>query len=240
MDLVCKNKMPEKADKYIITIKQNINRQIRLVNNLLDITRINSGNIKLNYGSYDIVYLTKSIVQSIQPIANLKGILVNFSTKIDKKEITLDEEKFERILLNLLSNALKFTPSNKSINVKLYIKKYKNKNMVCISVQDEGIGIPKDKHSCIFERFGQVNTSLSRQAEGTGIGLHLVKLFVNIMGGRITIESEEGKGSNFIVQIPAARIKNIEDKVNLESDILSQEDSRLIQTAAIELSDIYL
>ncbi len=240
MDVVCKNEMPEKAKKYVITIKQNINRQIRLVNNLLDITRINSGNIKLNYGSYDIVYLTKSIVQSIQPIAVQKEIFVKFSTMIARKEISIDEEKFERILLNLLSNALKFTPRNKSINVDLFMEKNKNKNMVCIRVQDEGIGIPKVKQACIFERFGQVNTSLSRQAEGTGIGLHLVKLFVNIMGGQITIESEEGKGSAFIVQIPATRIKNVEDKVKLKSDILSNEDSRLIQTAAIELSDIYL
>ncbi len=240
MDLVCKNKMPEKADKYIITIKQNINRQIRLVNNLLDITRINSGNIKLNNGIYDIVFLTKSIVQSIQPIANQKGVLVNFSTMVDRKEISIDEEKFERILLNLLSNALKFTPSNKSINVKLNIEKYRNKNMACISVQDEGIGIPKDKQSYIFERFGQVNTSLSRQAEGTGIGLHLVNLFVNIMNGEITLDSEEGKGSTFTVKIPVKKMNDFEDGLNLNAENYIPGDNRLIKTMSIELSDIYL
>ena len=239
MDLVCKNKMPEKADKYIITIKQNINRQIRLVNNLLDITRINSGNIKVNYEIHDIVYLTKSIVKSIQPIAHQKGVLINFSSMIDRKDISVDEEKFERILLNLLSNALKFTPSNKSINVKIYIRKHKNKSMVCICIQDEGIGIPKDKQSYIFERFGQVNTSLSRQAEGTGIGLHLVKMFVNILGGHITLESEEGKGSTFAVMIPAIIVKNLEENL-INDKLLIQGESRLTKTAAIELSDIYL
>lgn len=241
MDLIYKDNIPQKAKKYLNTIKQNINRQIRLVNNLLDITRINSGSIKLNYGNYDIVYLTKSIVNSIQPIAQQKGIVVNFSTTFESKEIGIDEEKMERILLNLLSNALKFTPSYKTININLTTKKYKNKNMVYISIQDEGIGIPKDKQTHIFERFGQVNTSLSRQAEGTGIGLHLVKLFVHVLGGIITLESEEGKGSTFTVKIPASKVKQIEDQTNLkENKLLLQGEGRLIQTAEIELSDIYI
>lgn len=241
MDLIYKDNIPLKAKKYLNTIKQNINRQIRLVNNLLDITRINSGSIKLNYGNHDIVYLTKSIVNSIQPIAQQKGVVVNFSSTFESKEIGIDEEKMERILLNLLSNALKFTPSNKTININLTAKKYKNKNMVYISVQDEGIGIPKDKQTYIFERFGQVNTSLSRQAEGTGIGLHLVKLFVHVLGGYITLESQEGKGSTFTVKLPTSKVKRIEDQTNLkENKLLVQGECRLIQTAEIELSDIYI
>ena len=111
--------------------------------------------------------------------------------------------------------------------------------MVCICIRDEGIGIPKDKQSYIFERFGQVNTSLSRQAEGTGIGLHLVKMFVNILGGHITLESEEGKGSTFAVMIPAIIVKNLEENL-INDKLLIQGESRLTKTAAIELSDIYL
>ncbi|MBR0598875.1 ATP-binding protein [Sinanaerobacter chloroacetimidivorans] len=242
LDLVCQNQMPMKAHKFISTIKQNTNRQLRLVNNLLDVARINSGNIKLNDGTYDIVYLTNSIVNSIQSIAQQKDVKVNFITSIHKKEILIDEEKFERILLNLLSNALKFTPVGKLINVTLYVKKYKNKNMICISVQDEGIGIPFDKQTDIFERFGQVNTILSRQAEGTGIGLHLVKLMVNAMGGQISLESQEGQGSNFTVMLPAKKpLPGNKDEESKQTDAqLVHRDSRLIQEIAIEFSDIYL
>lgn len=137
--------MPDKAVRYIKTIKQNVNRQIRLVNNLLDITRISSGKIKLIKGNYDIVFLTKSIVESIQSIAQQKKINVVFSTELQKKVICFDEEKFERILLNLLSNSIKFTRQEKMIYINLYSKKLRNKHMVCIEVRDEGIGIPKEK-----------------------------------------------------------------------------------------------
>lgn len=230
--------MPDKAVRYIKTIKQNVNRQIRLVNNLLDITRISSGNIKLIKGNYDIVFLTKSIVESIQSIAQQKKINVVFSTELQKKVICFDEEKFERILLNLLSNSIKFTKQEKTIYVNLYSKKLRNKHMVCIAVRDEGIGIPKEKQNCIFERFGQVNNCESREAEGTGIGLHLVKLFVTVMGGDITLESEEGVGSTFTVMFPATKPMT---GPSVLAEISSFESvNKLIQMEAIELSDIYL
>lgn len=230
--------MPDKAVRYLKTIKQNVNRQIRLVNNLLDITRISSGNIKLNNGNYDIVFLTKSIVESIQSIAQQKKIKVTFSTELKRKVICFDEEKFERILLNLLSNSIKFTRPGKTIQVVLYAKKLGNKRMVCIGVQDEGIGIPKEKQSCIFERFGQVNNCESREAEGTGIGLHLVKLFVTVMGGDISLESEEGVGSTFTVMFPEIKPMNGPSAMEKTSSIESV--NKLIQMEAIELSDIYL
>lgn len=229
--------MPDKAVRYIKTITQNVNRQIRLVNNLLDITKISSGNIKLNNGNYDIVFLAKSIVDSIQSIALQKKIKVTFSTELQRKVISFDEEKFERILLNLLSNSLKFTGPGKAIRVFLYGKRYKGKAMVCIRVQDEGIGIPKDKQNCIFERFGQANTGESREAEGTGIGLHLVKLFVTVMGGAITLESEEGVGSTFTVMLPAIRP---ETGVPVPKICPFESVNKLIQMEAVELSDIYL
>lgn len=150
MDLLCKQQMPAKADRFINIIKQNTNRQLRLVNNLLDIVRINAGHIKLNRNNFDIVFLTQVIVDSVQIYAQQKKIKLDFSTRLHKKEIYIDEEKFERILLNLLSNALKFTSGGKSINVHLFPARYKSRSMVCISVADEGIGIPEDKQDYIF------------------------------------------------------------------------------------------
>lgn len=238
MSVVC-GRMPDKAEKYLKTIRQNTNRQLRLVNNLLDIVKIDSGKIKLNNDHFDIVALTELIVRSVQPIANQKDIQICFHSDIKVKIISIDEEKVERILLNLLSNALKFTPKNKQIHVKVFTKRVKRKNMVCISVRDEGIGIPKDKQALVFERFGQVNTKKSRPAEGTGIGLYLVKLMVDAMGGFITLKSEENTGSNFTVMLPDHRpfLKSAPKK-NKESDT-ANGDSRLINELAIQFSDIY-
>lgn len=237
-----KNQIPKSMDKLISTIGQNTNRQLRLVNNLLEITRINSGNLKVKKGSFDIVYLVNSLVNSVEYIALQKGVEIKFSSAFKKKEICVDEEKIERIILNLLSNALKFTPAGKSINVYLSNKKYKNRNMISISVQDEGIGIPKSKQALVFEKFGQVDTSLSRQAEGIGIGLHLVKLLVNALDAYIFLESEEEKGSNFTVLIPAAKRVSSDESPsvnNIIEDFIERE-SRIVKEIEIEFSDIYL
>lgn len=241
IELMYKGEITEKVGKYLATIKQNTNRQLRLVNNLLDITIINSGYIKLNKSYFEIVYLTKAIINSVELYVNQKKVNLYFTSNITKKTVFLDEEKFERIMLNLMSNALKFTPQGKSINVMLSVKKHKNKSFICVSVKDEGIGIPKDRHQIIFERFGQADTSLSRKAEGTGLGLHLVKLLVNAHEGEITLESEEGKGSTFTVALPIVKPIAVEE-IAVTSEMNNQfmdSDSRIIQSASIEFSDIY-
>lgn len=234
LELVCKEELSQKTKRFLNTINQNTKRQLRLVNNLLDITRINSGHIKLNRDNYDIVYLTKAIVDSVRVYAQQKDIHIRFSSTLTKKEIYIDDEKYERILLNLLSNALKFTLSGKSVHVILKGIKYQNRNMVSITVQDEGIGIPKDKQEHIFEQFGQADTSLSRKAEGCGIGLYLVKMLVDALGGSITVESEEGKGCSFTVLLPAVKGESPGEYMSF-----IQADNRLIQAVAIEFSDIY-
>lgn len=241
MDLLCGKEMPEKADKFLNSIKQNTNRQLRLVNNLLDVTRINAGEIRLKEGAFDIEYLIRSIVDSIQPYARHKKVKLNFTSRFEGNEIIIDEEKVERIILNLVSNALKFTPEGKSIDIGLSGKRYKNRNMICITVTDQGIGIPKSKQDKIFERFGQADTSLSRQAEGTGIGLYLVKLFANAMNGYIMLRSKEGKGSAFTVLLPcieATPLERITAGGGQDEQVI-RRDNRLIQAAAVEFSDIY-
>jgi signal transduction histidine kinase len=241
MDMICGKEMPEKADKFLNSIKQNTNRQLRLVNNLLDVTRINAGEIRLKEGVFDVEYLIRSIVDSIQPYAQHKKVKLNFTARFDGNEILIDEEKIERIILNLVSNALKFTPEGKSIDIGLCRKRYRNRNMICITVTDQGIGIPKSKQDKIFERFGQADTSLSRQAEGTGIGLYLVKLYVNAMNGGITLRSREGKGSTFTVMLPCIEATPLERITagSVQDGQVMGRDSRLIQAVAVEFSDIY-
>jgi two-component system sensor histidine kinase/response regulator len=232
MSYIYGSELPYKAKKYLAMIRQNTFRQLRLVNNLLDITRVNAGRIKVNRKNIDIVFLTKAIVESVYTYAVQKTIDITFFTLLEEKVIAIDEEKYERILLNLLSNAIKFTPEGKSITVTLSCIK----NQVCVEIKDNGIGIPLNKLEVIFERFGQVDSSLSRQAEGTGIGLSLVKKFTEALGGSIAVKSEEGKGSTFTILLPGETI--IEE--NREKEAGDLLDNRLVQTTRVEFSDIYL
>lgn len=225
------DELSDRVKEYIGMIRQNTFRQLRLVNNLLDITRADAGRIKVHKKNIDIVFLTKSIAESVYTYASQKGVELTFASSIKDKVIGIDDEKYERILLNLLSNAIKFTPEGRSIAVKLYAVE----KGICVEVKDNGIGIPEEKLSVIFKRFGQVDSSLSRQAEGAGIGLSLVKRFVEALGGSIDVKSKTGKGSKFTVFLP-------DDKVQEESEDQSGDlmDNHLVQTINVEFSDIYL
>jgi len=238
---LCKGEVTQKVGKYLKTINQNTYRQLRLINNLLDITRISSSQVKMNMTNFNIVYVIESIVSSVQLYAEQKNVNLKFSTNLSIKNIYFDEEKTERILLNLLSNALKFTSYGKSITVSLSMKKHKKADMISIIVQDEGLGIPEDKQKIIFERFGQADTTLSRQAEGTGLGLYLVKLLVTELGGEISLKSHVGEGSTFTVLLPAIKPISIDEiaSCNEVNSKLMNSDNNVIQTAKIEFSDIY-
>lgn len=226
------NELSDKVKEYLGTIRQNTFRQLRLVNNLLDITRANAGRIKINKKNIDIVFLTKAITESVYDYAAQKGVMVSLSSSFKKKIIGIDDEKYERIILNLISNAIKFTPEGKSISVTLRSVKDK----ICVEVKDNGIGIPQDKMDIIFDKFGQVDSSLSRQAEGTGIGLSLVKMFVNALGGSVSVKSKIGKGSTFTVLFPNEKVKEEETVIKMENLM----NNRLIEVTNVEFSDIYL
>ena len=224
------NELSNKLKKHIRTIHTNSLRQLRLVNNLLDITKYKEGYIKFNEQNIDIVYLTSSIMECIKPFAGQKGVNLEFSSNITSKSMAIDIDKYEQILFNLLSNAIKFTPSGKSVCVHLTIKNTK----AVISVIDEGIGIAKEKHEYIFERFGQVDGSLTRQSEGTGIGLSLVKSIIEALKGTISLKSEVGNGSTFTFTIPIKKIKTVSNP-NFKGELGYQ----VMQSAAIQFSDLY-
>ena len=232
MNFLYKDQITDKVKIYLDKIKQNTFRQVRLVNNILDITGVNAGNIKLNIRNLDIIFITNSIVESVGIYANQKGVNLSFESECTQKIIAMDEEKYERILLNLLSNAIKFTAKDKNIKVKITCEDVNVK----VFVIDEGMGIPEDKHELIFERFGQVDSSYTRQAEGSGIGLSLVKLMVNALGGNISVESQEDLGSSFCVEFPTLILEKEPQGEELKGLI----DTRLTQSIAIEFSDIYM
>ncbi len=237
IEIICKDELTDRISKYLRTIRQNTFRQLRLVNNLLDNIRIGTGNSKFFFTEFDIECVTQEIVHSVEIYSHEKGTILELDSRLINKLVILDEEKYERILLNLLSNAIKFTPKGKRITVCLEEKKDQCERTVCISVKDEGIGIPKDKQWLIFERFGQVDGILSRKNEGTGLGLHLVKLIVNSLNGELALDSEEGKGSTFSVSLPVDRDA---EKIRKVSDFPEQYDNnRIEQSVSIEFSEIY-
>lgn len=229
IELICKNELSDIAKKYIKKIYQSSLQQVRLVNNLLDITRADAGYLKVNKKNMDIVRMTKLIIKSILVYANEKN--VNIECNPSSKEIYLgiDDEKYERILLNLLSNAIKFSPTKGNI----YVNIEENNGLVFITVKDEGPGIPEDKQKVIFERFGQVNNSLTRESEGTGIGLYIVNLLVNALGGEIKLESKLGQGSAFKVILP---IEIVEEEDILKGNLM---DDGLVRTVNVEFSNVY-
>ncbi len=237
IELLYKQQMPEKSNKLLHCIWQNTNRELRLVNNLLDITRISAGHLNACSKNMDIVLLTRSITESIKDFAEQKEISLSFSSTLKNKIIGIDAEKYERILLNLLSNAVKYTPRGKAISVSVSQKNMGRKSKVCIQVKDNGIGIPRDKTEFIFERFGQVDCSLTRQAEGSGIGLYLVRMLVKLLDGEITLHSVEGRGSTFSILLPTLKARN---ENSGEAAMKENSESRLIEATAIEFSDIYI
>lgn len=208
----------EKQDKYLKLIKQNCYRLMKLINNLLDTTKLDSGYLKLNLVNYNIVNLIEEITLSVTSYAESKGINIIFDTNVEEKIIAVDTDKIERIILNLLSNSIKFTNPGGNIFVNV---KDSGEN-VYIHVKDTWVGIPSDKLESIFERFFQVDKTLKKNKEGTGIGLHLVKSFVEMHNGTVTIKSELGKGTEFIIKLPAVvcekqvKSKNIIYEANIE------------------------
>lgn len=221
----------EKVKKYYNIMKQNSYRLLRLVNNLIDITKIDAGYFNLTLKNEDIVAIMEDITMSVTDYAENKGLELIFDTDIEEKIIVCDADKIERILLNLLSNAIKFTPSGGNILVNVTDKD----SGILVSVKDTGVGIPADMKSSIFDRFVQVDKSLSRNREGSGIGLSLVKSLIEMHGGKISVESEYGSGSEFIIELPEAGLAESETII-LDANIARESN---IERINMEFSDIY-
>ena len=223
----------EEQDKNAGTyriIRQNCYRILRLVNNLLDFARLDSGYLKLNPANCNIVSLVEDITQSVMPYARQKQLTLLFDTQHEEIITAVDMEKLERVILNLLSNAIKFTGRGGQIKVKIHSMDSK----VHISVKDNGIGIPQDKQKEIFERFQRVSGKRTTEYEGSGIGLSLVKSFVDLHQGTICVTSEENHGSEFIISLPLRRLETHEDK--LEEPLVSDHHSKIAEAINIEFS----
>lgn len=217
----------ENINNHTRLVKQNCYRLIRLLNNIEYVSRIDNGTCTLELRKCDIVKLLENIVKISKTYTDKKGIDISFKSEVNKKILSLDIDKVEKIILNILSNAIKFTDTGGKIDINLYMQN----EQVCISIKDTGIGIPKDKTEVIFENFEQLDTTLSRGCEGTGMGLSVVKKLANLNNIKINVESELNKGSEFIITLP----NNIVSKNIKLQDKFAQDEK-----IDIEFSDIYL
>ncbi|MGV8982272.1 sensor histidine kinase [Clostridium sp.] len=224
------NKNDKKSKVYLKSMKQNCYRLVRLINNLIDVTKIDAGYFEIHLNNCNIVSIIEEITLSVAEYVENNGISLLFDTEMEEKIIACDKDKIERIMLNLISNAIKFTNPGGNIKVNIFERKHN----VVVSVVDTGIGIPKEKQQSIFERFIRIDKSLTRNREGSGIGLSLVKALVEMHGGKIFLESEIGVGSDFTFEIPMKQLPD-SGEVYVNNNLNANNN---LEEINIEFSDI--
>ena len=216
--------------RYLRIIEQNGMRLLKLVNNLIDSTRIDSGCLDYNPQNKDIVAFVENICESVVEFSHSQNIDLIFDTDQEEKIISFDSDKMERIVLNLLSNAIKYNKENGRIDVGIKC----NEDYIDINVRDTGVGIPSDKIGDVFEKFKQVDNRLTKISEGSGIGLSIVKSLVALHNGMVDVSSKVGVGTEFKVKIP-----NKLQRFEGNNYLIRNESINMNKKIQIEFSDIY-
>lgn len=204
--LIKKASDPDQVTQFQL-IQRNGKRLMNLINQLLDFKKLEVHEVRLNPSKGDVIAFLRDIVFSFSDLSEKKNIELVFQASIDRLETFFDLDKLEKILFNLLSNALKFTLENGTVSVKIDLLKEGNTSSLQIKVCDTGIGIPEDKLDRIFEPFFQNELPKSLANQGSGIGLAITKEFVRIHGGSINVSSTVGKGSCFTLSFPVELVE---------------------------------
>ena len=216
---------------YLESIKYNSYRLLRLINNLIDVTKLDVGAINLYKENVNIIQFLEGIVTSIADYIHILGKNIIFDTDEEEVYLCCDLEKVERVMLNLISNALKYTSDDGIINITISTD-WNNKRLY-VSLKDNGIGISKENSHYIFKRFTQVNNEITKSNIGSGLGLNIVKSIIEMHSGDIYLNENYTEGTEFIFYLPIRKCNNKEINSNRKSI-----DSR-VERFNIELSDIY-
>ena len=229
-DLLKKESLAAEEQKSIETTHRNSLRLLRLVNNLLDFSRLEAGRAKAVYQRTDIAAFTGNLAANFR--SAIEGAGLQFRVLCDGiiPPVYIDREMWEKIVLNLLSNAFKYT-LNGSITVSLTT----SENIVVLKVKDTGVGIPQKELPKMFQRFHRIENLTGRTIEGTGIGLSLVRELVLLHGGEITVQSREGEGTEFTVTIPTGKAHLPAEQVAQKSAGFSQAIAEAFQEEAAAL-----
>jgi len=183
-------------------IRRSGQNLLRLINQILDLAKMDAGKLTLQLEQTDMVAFGRYILESLHSLSEMKGLTLHFEAETDELWMDIDLEKMQSVLFNLLSNALKFTPEGGHIYLKITCIEQNSQPTCCITVRDTGVGILPEKLGRIFDRFYRVDDISTRQTEGTGIGLAFTRELVRLMGGEISAKSQPGEGAVFEVTLP--------------------------------------
>ncbi len=209
-------------EKYLTIMQTNSLRLLKLINNLLDLAKVDAGKMELYYNRADFPKYVNEVVFSVSPMAEKKSLNLQFLCEETIPEFFFDADKIEKVILNLVFNALKFTEKGE-----ITVTCSRQENDVLVKVADSGIGIPKEHMPKLFSRFSQADSSASRKYEGTGIGLALSRELVELHHGKIWAESEEGKGATFLFTIPIyTRLEDVPGALDRRTEIVDVPQKR--------------
>jgi PAS domain S-box-containing protein len=194
--------LSQKQERFVVHIQENSRHLLALINDVLDLSKIEAGRLDLTYESFQMSVAADEVLSTLRPLAAAKQI--ELATELGS-ELTLyaDAVRLKQVLYNLLSNAIKFTPPEGQVR----LVARSEDSQICVSVIDTGIGIPRDEQESIFEAFHQLPAPTQGIREGTGLGLSITKLLVEQHGGRIWVQSEPGNGSQFHFTLPRRRAR---------------------------------
>lgn len=217
--------------RYLDIMKQNCMRLLKMVNNLIEINRIDSGFFNIDLKNENIIHIVKEMTLSVTEYAKMKNIELTFESNKTEYIMAVDVFQLERIMLNLLSNAIKFTPSDGNIKVMLNVET----DEIFISVSDTGPGIPEKYGDMIFERYCQTGGKSLLEKKGSGMGLYLVKKLLDKMNGRIWSQNNKEDGATFTLSLPNRRLAQAMEETPTQEYVKSRAEY-----LEIEFSDIYV
>lgn len=198
----------EEQKKALTTVLRNIDRLDHLIQDILDVSRLESGTMKFVSEKTDIKTMVGEAVATMQISADVKHMTIDIEIEDKIPELTIDQERIKQVMLNIINNAIKFSPERSIIN----IRAKKEDENILFEVQDHGRGIPKDKQEKVFAIFYQVDSGMDRKFGGAGLGLAICRGIVLAHGGKIWVESELGKGSTFFFTLPLMPIVDAEKR----------------------------
>ncbi|MDO9463950.1 MAG: MEDS domain-containing protein [bacterium] len=200
---------PTEQSEFLTVINNETDRLTRLINQLLDLDKIEQDELKWKFVSCDISNIVQNAISELEPLIQEKNIVVNMNLPSQDLIVNGDKDRLNEVFINLIGNAIKFTPSKREIRITV-----KNKGKVVeVSIADTGIGIPKDELTNIFERFKRLDNSINRKLTGTGLGLYICKQIIEKHEGKIWAESHGSKGAKFIFVLPKYKAKSTKKRI---------------------------
>ncbi|RXK85629.1 response regulator [Filimonas effusa] len=245
-NILSENKTGNLSDKqieYAHIIHKSGSDLLKLINDILDLSKIEAGKVELNFEETSLKQIKNDIGQLFNVVAEEKDIAFAVNVDLSLPEtVNTDVQRLEQVIKNLLSNAFKFTPAKGKVILDIYAESGKrtlqdrnldvSEGLIAFAVKDTGIGIPEEKQPLIFEAFQQADGSTSRKYGGTGLGLSISKELVKILGGEMHITSEEGKGSTFTVYLPLNKVAAVAPAV------VARQDEGKLDTAEVDAASI--